>query len=132
MCEDIQATHQVVVIGQRLAHAHEDDVGQRVKLGQAEDLVHDFGHGKVLLKALFARGAEKTVHLAAYLRGDTQRGAFLVGDVGRLDKMIAGREEVFLRAIAAGALVSRNAITQLPAGVYFVVADGKSFKVVVK
>ena len=32
----------------------------------------------------------------------------------------------------AGALVSRNAITQLPAGVYFVVADGKSFKVIVK
>jgi hypothetical protein len=32
----------------------------------------------------------------------------------------------------AGALVSRNAITQLPAGVYFVVANGKSFKVVVK
>ena len=32
----------------------------------------------------------------------------------------------------ARALVSRNAITQLPAGVYFVVADGKSFKVVVK
>ena len=32
----------------------------------------------------------------------------------------------------AGALVSRNAITLLPAGVYFVVADGKSFKVIVK
>ena len=34
----------------------------------------------------------------------------------------------YLRTKAA----SRNAITQLPAGVYFVVADGKSFKVIVK
>ena len=32
----------------------------------------------------------------------------------------------------AGALVSRNAATMLPAGVYVVIADGKSFKVVVK
>lgn len=32
----------------------------------------------------------------------------------------------------AGALVSRNAITQLPAGFYLVVADGKCFKVIVK
>lgn len=32
----------------------------------------------------------------------------------------------------AGALVSRNAITQLPAGVYLVVADGKCFKVIVR
>lgn len=32
----------------------------------------------------------------------------------------------------AGALVSRNATTMLPAGVYVVVADGKSYKVIVK
>lgn len=32
----------------------------------------------------------------------------------------------------AGALVSSNAITQLPAGIYLVVADGKCFKVIVK
>ena len=32
----------------------------------------------------------------------------------------------------AGALVSRDAATMLPAGVYVVIADGKSFKVVVK
>lgn len=32
----------------------------------------------------------------------------------------------------AGALVSRNAITQLPAGVYLVAADGKCFKVIVR
>ena len=37
-----------------------------------------------------------------------------------------------MTGMSAGALVSRNAITQLPAGVYFVVADGKSFKVIVK
>ena len=32
----------------------------------------------------------------------------------------------------AGALVSRNAATVLPAGVYIVIADGKSYKVIVK
>lgn len=32
----------------------------------------------------------------------------------------------------AGALVSRDAATMLPAGVYVVIADGKSYKVVLK
>ena len=32
----------------------------------------------------------------------------------------------------AGALVSRDAETQLPAGVYVVIADGKCFKVIVR
>lgn len=32
----------------------------------------------------------------------------------------------------AGALVSRDAATMLPAGVYVVIADGKSYKVILK
>ena len=62
-------------------------------------MVHDFGHGEVFLETLFARGAEEAVHLAAHLCGDAQRGAFLVGDVGRFDEMLTSREEVFLRAV---------------------------------
>ena len=44
LSEDVEAAHQVVLVRQRLAHTHEYDVGQLVELGQAENLVHDFGH----------------------------------------------------------------------------------------
>lgn len=44
---------------------------------------------------------------------------------------VAGASSVAIYT-AAGALVSRNAVTMLPAGVYVVIADGKSYKVVVK
>lgn len=37
------------------------------------------------LKALLARLAEQTVHPAAHLTADAERGPFLVGDVDRLD-----------------------------------------------
>ena len=44
---------------------------------------------------------------------------------------VAGASKVAIYN-TAGALVSRDAATMLPAGVYVVIADGKSFKVVVK
>ena len=44
---------------------------------------------------------------------------------------VAGARSVAIYNIA-GALVGSKAATMLPAGVYVVVADGKSFKVIVK
>lgn len=44
---------------------------------------------------------------------------------------VAGAQRVAIYN-TAGSLVGSNAVTQLPAGVYIVVADGNCFKVVVR
>ena len=69
--------------------SHEDDVGELVHIGKGIDLVEDVGCREAALKTLFARLTEQAVHLAAHLRRHTQRGAVAVGDIDRLDKLMA-------------------------------------------
>ena len=66
------------VIGQRLAHAHEGDVGERrILLGRArgnhEYLRKDFPHPELAAKPLGAGGAEDAAHGAARLGRDADR-----------------------------------------------------------
>ena len=87
--EDLRGTEHVVEVVHWLALSHEDDVGELVHIGKGIDLVEDVGCRETALKTLFARLTEQAVHLAAHLRRHTQRGAVAVGDIDRLDKLMA-------------------------------------------
>src|ERR1017187_3123862 len=70
--DDPQCTHQVVVICQRFAHAHNDDV---VNLFAAEfldlqDLIHDLGRGEVAFDAVETARTELAAVGATDLRGN--------------------------------------------------------------
>ena len=74
---------QAVVVGQRLAHAHEDDVGQARALrrhhrGGCADLVNNLRGGQVAVQTALAGSAERTRHAAARLGRNAQRGAVRV------------------------------------------------------
>ena len=72
-----------VVVGQRLAHAHEDDVGHppgpaghlpaRQRPGAGEHLLDDLGGRQVAGQPGLPGGAERAVHPAAGLRRDAHR-----------------------------------------------------------
>ena len=101
-----------LVVGHRLAHAHEDHVvhaagaagdlvaGQRP--GAGDDLLDDLGGGHVALQAALAGGAERAGHAAAGLRGDAHRHAVGVAHQHRLDQRTV---EELPQRLAGGALV---------------------------
>ena len=63
-------------------------------------LVQDVGSREVSLEALLAGLTEQTVHLAAHLRRNAQRGAVAVGDIHRLHELSAPRgEEILYRSV---------------------------------
>ena len=68
-----------------MAHIHH--VGQLVHLGQAVYLVKYVGCGEIALKALLTGLAEQAVHLTSHLTRHAERGAVVVGDVNRLNKL---------------------------------------------
>ena len=91
--------HLVHII-HRLPHTHEDQVAQRLGLGQVKDLVHDLARCQVCPEALPPRHAETARHAATYLRGYTERIAPFGRDVYGLHKaIVASREEVLHCAI---------------------------------
>ena len=65
---DVERAHEVVVVVHRLAHSHEDEVGEFFVFRKVEDLVQDVACRKILLETLFTGLTEEAVHLAAYLR----------------------------------------------------------------
>jgi hypothetical protein len=80
-----------VVVGQRLAHPHEHDVGQPVPVlvpqrrrGRA-DLLQDLGGRQVAGQPALAGRAERAGHAAAGLRGDAHGVALRVAHQHRLD-----------------------------------------------
>ena len=85
-----------LVVGHRLAHAHEDDVGdparpagdlaagERPRAG--DDLLDDLGGRHVALQPALAGGAERAGHAAAGLRGDAHRDPVGVAHQHRLDQ----------------------------------------------
>ncbi len=87
-----------LVVGQRLAHAHEHDVGDpgrsardlvpRQRPGTGHDLLDDLGGGHVALESALARGAERTRHAAAGLGRDAHRHPVGVAHQHRLDQRV--------------------------------------------
>ena len=85
----------VVVIVQRLAHAHHHNVGDvLLGLGQfvskIKHLGHDFADGEVAEEAHLPGGAKDAAHGAARLRADTQRAPLVVAHEHRLDVLAVG------------------------------------------
>jgi hypothetical protein len=81
--------HVAVVVGERLAHAHEHDVGHppidaRARR-RAHHLLDDLADGEVPLEAGLAGGAEAARHGAAGLAADAHRRAVAVVHEHRLD-----------------------------------------------
>ena len=92
----LRHTQYIVEVVHRFALPHEDDVRQLVTFRKRIDLVENICCREAALKALFPRLAEEAVHLASYLRGDTQCGAAILGYIDCLDELAAvRREEVF-------------------------------------
>ena len=85
-----------LVVGDRLAHAHEHHVGDasrsaghlaaRERAGAGDDLLDDLGGRHVALQAALAGGAERAGHPAAGLAGDAHRHAVRVAHQHRLDE----------------------------------------------
>ena len=89
------------VIMERLAHPHDDDVGQLLLFaleasGEIKNLSGDFAGGQVPRQAHLPGCAERAIHRAAGLRRDTDRIPIAVAHQDRLDfRLIAQREKVF-------------------------------------
>ena len=101
--EDVEGTHQLVDIVQRLTHTHKDDVGQPVALGDGYNLIDDLRCRQLMAETHTPRGAEFTPHTASRLRRHTERHTLTIGDKRRLDILTLRRaEEILLRAIGRG------------------------------
>lgn len=104
-----------LVVGERLAHPHEDDVAQpRRTPGDlavtqrphtVDDLVHDLAGGQVPVEAGLSGGAERAVHPAARLRADAHGHPVRVAHQHGLDERAV--EEPPQR-LAGGVLVGRQ------------------------
>src|SRR6185436_2537639 len=94
--EDVERVLEVLEVVQRLAHSHEDQVGQGTGQGQAlvagdlaVDDVHlgdDLGGGQVPQQSQRAGHAELAGHRAAHLGGDAERLPVGGGHVDALDQ----------------------------------------------
>ena len=88
--QDAQEAHDVVVVVQRLAAAHQHDVADLLPLWRehavgADDLAQDLARAQAARAAVERRGAERTAHPAAHLRRDAERVAVLVAHEHALD-----------------------------------------------
>ena len=120
-----------LVVGHRLAHAHEHDVvdpprspghlAARERTGPGDDLLHDLAGAHVALQAALAGGAEGARHAAAGLAGDAHGGAVLVAHQHRLDERpveeppqrLAGGAAVGLGDLQRGHQARQQALGQL-------------------
>ncbi len=81
--QDLNGLEDPVEVEQRLAHAHEDDVGQvaaapRQAPGGMANLIDDLGRFQVAAEAQLSGGAERAADRAAGLAGDAQRVSLAV------------------------------------------------------
>lgn len=104
------AQHGVEVV-HRLAHAHIDDVGEAVELGDGENLVEDVVGAEAAVESLLAGDAEAAAHLAAGLTRDAQCGAVAVGDEHRFDEPSSEDLEKVLLGSVLGELAADGAAT---------------------
>ena len=84
MSQQSDRAQRLVVVGQRLAHAHEDDVGDRLAWHiEAQHLLDDLARLEVASEAELARDAKDAAHGATCLCRDADRlAATLVGRGG--------------------------------------------------
>ncbi len=99
---DADGLEDVGIIGQRLPHAHEDNVGNALLDGpqnavEQKDLLNDFSGGEILLLAIEPAGAELTTNWATDLRTDAGGAARAVGNHDGLGRGIGfgANEELF-------------------------------------
>ncbi len=95
--EQVERHLEVPVVGQRLAHPHEDEVGEGpgpAPLPQLDqppvgpvDLVHDLARGQVAGQPHGGGEAELAADRAADLGGDAERLARQLGQVDRLEQL---------------------------------------------
>ena len=103
--QDPQRLHRLVVVVQRLAHAHQDDVEGLVlqveRVCQHANLADDFASRQVADQAHLARQAERAGHGAADLRRDAEGHGRRVGNEDRLDLSAVGEaQQKLLGAVA--------------------------------
>ncbi len=83
MGEQAYRARGLLVVVQRLAHAHENQILElfvrRQVLLRDQHLADDFGGGQAALKPGLAAGAKYATHRAAVLRRNTQRDARFLG-----------------------------------------------------
>ena len=114
--EELQRAQRRVVVRERLAHAHHDEVreaearalaavfGRREEALRRHDLGDDLVRRERPHEAPAAARAERAAHRAADLGGDTLREAALRGDDDGLDGLAVGEAEEELRRAVGGAV----------------------------
>src|SRR3989442_1388215 len=104
--EDPERLDERRVVGERLAHSHEDDVGHPLATVAepvgGEDLAQDLGGGQVPLETHHTGQAEPTLEPAADLSGDTEGEAVVVGHEHRADPAPVAQTEDELSAAVLG------------------------------
>ena len=105
---DAHCGHDITEVGERLAHAHQHDIGHRPQPAGLEaefavgepDLADDLGGGEVAVETLLRRRAERAVERAADLRGHAERAAVGLGDVDHLEGLRAiGTQQPLARTV---------------------------------
>ena len=94
---DAHCGHDIAEIGERLAHAHQHDIGHRPQPTRLEaelavgepDLADDLRGGEVAVETLLRRRAERAVEGATDLGGHAERAAVGLGDVDHLEGLRA-------------------------------------------
>ena len=117
--DDLQRLRDVVVIVERLAHAHQHDVGElpvvlgrrpfAERVARQHHLADDLGGVEIAHQALRAGVAEVAGERAADLRRDAERAAILFGDVDAFDLLPVGEaQQPFARAVRRGLRARRH------------------------
>ena len=122
--EHPERRHHAVVVGERLAHAHQHDVGDRrpalldpryrdavgeQRTVRVPELPDDLGRRQIAVEALLAGGAERAVERATRLRRDAQRAAVVLGDVDHLDRIAGAHvEQPLARAVGRGGVADHG------------------------
>ena len=117
------ASEHRVEVHHRLAHAHEDRVGDLGGAAEVQRLVEDLPGGEVAAEAHRAGGAERARQRASRLRAEAYRAApVAVAHQHRLDRQpVVGAEERLDRAVARACLAleherrERDALCELRA-----------------
>ena len=129
--EDLQRAQHVVVVVERFAHSHDDDVGRTheravLHCQQANALHHlsdDFSGRQVAALAELSAGAKCAAECTSRLRGNTLRHTSLGRNQNRFDLLAVRRagQQQFVGSISRGTLLhelhrlDRNLLRQLRA-----------------
>ena len=104
------AAQQIRQIGQRLAHAHHDDVAQpfvrRQQAGESKHLLDDFAGREIADDAVQPAGAKHAAHRAADLRADADRPPRAVAEQHAFDPIaVVQFEQQLLRAVGGAVML---------------------------